>query len=190
MNKRLLLLRLFLGGRIFWIWCQICFGEELIQGTWGTSKLYMKVDGVCETIYSTSRDKELLNGTLEPGGITIVFENNTHMTDNWAYFTMWTIHLEACYCLMPFLWGRFDRWKKVRSSDDRSHCTCSRNIFERDDDAEYEVKKKKATEVSKFTHCCFFGQISCSFWWRTRVTMKWSWYFTRSCLSSWRPSLL
>lgn len=38
----------------------------------------MKVDGVRKTIYSTSRDKELLNGTLEPGGITIVFEINTH----------------------------------------------------------------------------------------------------------------
>ena len=112
------------------------------------------------------------------------------MTDNWAHFNIWTAHLEASYCLMPFLWGRFDRWEKARRSDNRSQCTCSRNIFERDDDAEYEINKWKAIEVSIYTYCCFFGQISWSFWWRTRVTMKWSWYFTRSSLSSWKPSLL
>jgi hypothetical protein len=47
----------------------------------------MKVDGVCKTIYSTSRDEELsINGTLEPGG-TIVLKK-TYMTENWAHFNI------------------------------------------------------------------------------------------------------
>jgi hypothetical protein len=43
---------------------------------------------------------------------------------------------------MPLLWGRFDRREKARSWDDRSRCTCSGYVFERDDDAEYEINSK------------------------------------------------
>ena len=67
----------------------------------------MKVDRVCKTIYSTSGDKELLDGMLEPGGMVVL--KKTHMTDHWAHFNIGTPHFEACYCLMPFLWGRFNR---------------------------------------------------------------------------------